>query len=331
VIEQLHFCATGRKGLGHLRRITNIVRVLKQTTPRLSLSLVTNAPPAGMTAAEAGLFEDISVVERSDMAGFLAEQQAQAVVIDTAVLPGISQLDARLGLLLRETREAQLHRFALEQDRQWDLLMIPNPADHWQPDPQRVPARYTETVGWIYRRSQVPPQQPGETVAKQPRILVASGGGGGAGEFLIEVERLINALKNRPNLSLAVSQVIGPRASADAAIAAVDEYLRPGPNLHELFSRFDLVISAAGYNSTLELACTDVPVLFIPIKMTYDDQAVRARYWASCLGHCHDAAQLDTSLDWVARVLTGRQRRTPIDLGTSGATTASEVITRWLQ
>ena len=181
MIEQLHFCATGRKGLGHLRRITNIVRVLKQTTPRLSLSLVTNAPPAGMTAAEAGLFEDISVVERSDMAGFLAEQQAQAVVIDTAVLPGISQLDARLGLLLRETREAQLHRFALEQDRQWDLLMIPNPADHWQPDPQRVPARYTETVGWIYRRSQVPPQQPGETVAKQPRILVASGGGGDGG------------------------------------------------------------------------------------------------------------------------------------------------------
>ena len=331
MIERLHFCATGRKGLGHLRRITNIVKVLKQSAPQLSLNLVTNAPPAGMTTDEAELYADISVVERSDMSRHLGEHQAQAVVVDTAVLPGIRELNAKLGLLLRETRDSQVHRFALEEGRLWDLLMIPNPPDHWQPGKQSVPALCIEALGWIYRHSEDRAGQPGAPLPAVSRLLIASGGGGSGDEFPVEVERLINALKLQPNLSFTVSQVIGPRAGESDGIAAADEYLRPGPKLHELFPRFDLVISTAGYNSTLELACTDVPVLFIPVEKTYDDQAGRARYWASRLGHCHRPMQLDSSLEWAVRILALRKRRAPVDLDASGAIRAAEILREWLQ
>jgi ABC-type bacteriocin/lantibiotic exporter with double-glycine peptidase domain len=41
------FCATGKSGLGHLRRVTNIASALHQLDPSLKLVLVTNSTVAG--------------------------------------------------------------------------------------------------------------------------------------------------------------------------------------------------------------------------------------------------------------------------------------------
>jgi hypothetical protein len=303
---------------------------LKRISPATSLALVTNAPPAGMTQDEIELYADIAVVERKDMSRYLVEQKASAVVVDTAVLPGISALDARLGLLLRETRAGQLHRFVLDDARPWDLLMIPNPPDHWQPEARFIPTRCTETPGWIYRCSDALVEQSCVSLPAVPRLLIASGGGGSGNDFSVIVGQLISRLKAQGDLSFTVSQVLGPRAGEGARIDGADEYLRPGPRLHELFARYDLVISTAGYNSTLELACTDVPVLFIPLERTYDDQVSRARYWAPQLGHCHSPTQLGESQLWIRQILQRRQRRAPVDIGVSGATSAAEVLKKWL-
>lgn len=68
-------------------------------------------------------------------------------------------------------------------------------------------------------------------------------------------------------------QALGPRASTEDRIVGVDRVLHTGANLHEAFSPADLVISTVVYNSVLELACTDVPVLLLSIPRTFDDQS----------------------------------------------------------
>ncbi len=89
----------------------------------------------------------------------------------------------------------------------------------------------------------------------------------------------------------------------------VDEILKPGPELHNLFSKVDLVISAAGYNTVLELACTDVPVLLVPVPRYTDDQEKRARLWGKGLGMCYFPDQKEISVQWMTEVLEKRSRR----------------------
>jgi len=334
-----YFCATGKRGLGHVRRITNIARSLKHRAPEATLALVTNASPAGMTDEEAGLFADVAVVPRNAMADYLQGEGARAVVVDTAVLPGLHRLDARLALLLRETKACRLDRFRLEGDRKWDLVMLPNPSDHWQPCSAAVPARYIRALGWVYRRPAgatfpLSPLDRGVDEKNRPRLLIASGGGGSGNKwqsFRTDVSRLLSELQQCLETKAVVYQVLGPRAGEDARIDGVDEWIRPGPHLHAVFGQADLVISAAGYNSTLELACTDVPVLLVPVPMTYDDQAGRARRWAPLLGQYHESARCDENIRWMANILIRRERRSPVDLGPSGAGAASALLTEWLQ
>lgn len=322
-----------------MRRITNIARSLKNRAPEATLALVTNATPAGMTDEEVGLFGDVAVVPRNEMTGYLKGKGARTVVVDTAVLPGLHRLDARLALLLRETIACRLDRFRLEGGRKWDLVMLPNPVDHWQPSSEAIPARNIRALGWVYRRpvESTFPLHPVDSSVEEnnrPRLLIASGGGGSGNKwnsFRTDVSRLLSELQRCLETKAVVYQVLGPRAGEDARIDGVDEWIRPGPNLHAVFGKADLVISAAGYNSTLELACTDVPVLFVPVPMTYDDQAGRARRWAPLLGQYHESACCDENIRWMANILTRRERRSPVDLGPSGASTASALLTEWLQ
>ena len=119
---------------------------------------------------------------------------------------------------------------------------------------------------------------------------------------------------------------VGPNARRGWSIPAVDETIEPGPTLHNLFTQADLIISTAGYNSVLELACTDVPVLFMPIGRYSDDQYKRARQWGPRVGLCYDRADRDRAIEWMADVTDQRLRRAPVDLGPSGAPACAALI-----
>ena len=314
--------ATGRSGLGHLRRVTNIAMALPPHAP--PLILLSNAGLAGLEAAEAGRFAHAELVERAQMSARAAALGAGLVVVDTAVIPDLAGVRAPLALILRESPAGELARFRLDGHRAWDLVLVPNPSDWWSPAPAAVGARRVAAVGWIYR----PAPQRGPT-GGHPRLLVASGGGGTvetATHFRAAVEPFVAALRHRMQAPVEVVQAMGPRAPQAGLLASADRTVDPGARLHDWFADADLVVTTAGYNSTLELALLDVPVLFVPIGRTYDDQAERARRWAPALGGLLDPGDLATSVDWAASVLMARRRRPPAPLGPSGAAAAARLL-----
>jgi len=319
----LTFCATGRTGLGHLRRITNIAKKVAHLAPAARLALYTNAQVAGLEHDEISLFNSINVVPRDRMADRLASAGSGPIIVDTARLPGIEALPNPLCLILRETVEHKLATFRLSGGRYWDAVFIPNPPSHWQPDPTEIGTHRTEAVGWIFRKPDMQRTWFSLPASKSTRRILIASGGGGTGEtanyLRNEIDRILECLRERNVLPIHVAQVIGPRASSDSRLTQTDEVIDPGPKLHEAFADQDLIISTVGYNSILELASIDTPVLLVPIQRTYDDQFERAKQWERKLGRLHRAGDAAQSVDWIVATLVGGSRRLPVDLGPSGA------------
>lgn len=327
------FCATGKTGLGHLRRITNIAQAVRERAA-CPMDLLTNAPASGLAQEEIDLYRRIDIATRGEMARRLLVGDHGPVVVDTAVLPGLHAVARPLCLILRETVRARLGMFRLEGGRPWDLIVLPQPAGEWGLAPEAVSARRIESVGYIYRSARL--RDPDSQEAHAPslaghdcHVLIASGGGGsgdGAAAFRQETGYLVGALREAAGAPIRIVQALGPRAPDEAAVPGVDAIWRPEANLHEAFTRADLVVSTAGYNSVLELAGADVPVLLIPAMRTYDDQAKRGRQWEQRLGLCHHPEERRRSVRWMAEILASRRRRAPVDLGPSGAAGCAELL-----
>lgn len=319
------FCATGRTGFGHLRRCTVIARAVRQLAPDRSIGLLTNAAPAGLEMIGRATFDEIEVLDRADMAARLACRGEGPVVVDTAVLPGLADLRRPVALILRETPQDRVARFHLGSGRPWDLVLVPNPAEHWIPDLDDGFARAILPVGWIYRE----PPRPRRPRRAMPRVLVATGGGGtpeasvGLKAEIDAVLRLARRISARP---FSVTQAIAPLAAPEARLDEADETVAPGGALDREFALADAVISTAGYNSVLELALTEAPTLLVAIPRNIDDQRARARLWGQRLGAWHDPAERRASAAWLAACIEEGRSRAPWDLGPSGCTAAARHI-----
>jgi len=285
----------------------------------------------GLLPEERLLFRRTEVAPRQEMAHRLLVSEHGPVVVDTAVLPGLHAVAGPLCLILRETVPERLWAFKLEDGRPWDLLILPQPAGEWCPDPDLVPARRVEAVGYIYRRPRVRYQRGGSgaPISGPPQVLIASGGGGSgstASAFAQEVGRLLVGLREVMRTPVLIVQALGPRGTEQTGVPGADAIWRPGADLHDTFAGADLVISSVGYNSVLELACTDVPVLLVPIMRTYDDQEKRGRFWGKHLGLCHHAQEPERSVRWMSAVLGERRRRRPVELGPSGGARCAALL-----
>lgn len=313
------FCATGRGGPGALRRVTSVARELSALEPGLPLSLVCSESPDELSDAERSLFAVVEVCEHRLLSSAVAS--ARAVIVDTAQLLGLEHTLARTGLILRETPADRVAGFALPE-RPWDLLLIPNPPGHWLPAARDIPARHYHAVGWIFGRTQ--PAVPVRPSHNTRRVLVDAGSvtDRGALPSLGKLAGLLSALRCATGFPLEIEQIVGSRAGAPALIPGCDRRVRGKPP----FARADLVISTGGYDSTLELAGTDVPVLFVPVECAYDDMRLRAERWAPRLGAVLDRGSDPAVVDWMVQTLAARRRRRRVDLGNSGAELAAELI-----
>jgi hypothetical protein len=216
-------------------------------------------------------------------------------------------------------------RFALEAGRPWDLIIVPNPREHWLPEVGENFARRVAPVGWIYRRTQAfsPPAN------EATRVLVATGGGGTpetAAALKSEFDPIIEFARAAARRPFTVVQAIGPRAAPEGRLEQADETLDPGGELNREFARADIAISTAGYNSVLELATTGTPTLLIAIPRNIDDQEARARLWGPRIGTCHAPGDRAASGEWLARCIDAGSRRAPWDLGPSGCSAAARHI-----
>jgi predicted glycosyltransferase len=166
------------------------------------------------------------------------------------------------------------------------------------------------------------------------RILVSSGGGGTdetAATFKSEVDKILAMSRAMSTRDIDVVQAVGPRLPENAILDEANECVHAGSSLNQMFSQFDLVISTAGYNSVLELAGLDVPVLLVPIARGLDDQMARCMQWAPKLGATHiDGCHVQSAL-WISETLLAQRRRAAIALDPSGPTRCAELIFGLLQ
>lgn len=325
----LVFCATGKSGLGHLRRITNVVTALHRLQNGLNIHLISNAEVKGLSTDEAAAFNEIHGIDRKDMAEAAGKLGGGLVVVDTAVLPSLGEVKAPLCLILRETIADKLSEFQLQENRKWNLVCVPNLREHWMPTADAVGAKRIEATGWIFRSAPTVTCFRPRVVTKQRRVLVASGGGGNAKTaawFKQEIDNLLKRTRALATSPIWVTQAIGPRFPEQVILSEANEHTNMGSQLNEKFAQYDVVISTVGYNSVLELAQTDVPVLLVPILRSLDDQAARANGWAIRMGHAYDEADMESSARWLAGTLAEGKRRETCDLGANGAEKCASLI-----
>lgn len=316
------FIGTAKSGLGHLRRLSAIAVRLKERAETAELVLMTNAVPSGLSPSELGVFSDILLSERGNMAPRLVDDRCDLAVLDTLKLPGFERYRGPAALILRETPESNLEGFRRAGKRPWDQLLVPNPPEAWHP---RIPDDFARSVvhaGWILRQTGPRGDSPSSG------IVVATGGGGTAGTRAVLyplLNRLIAKARQRLTDPVIVRQALGPRADG-AALDEADEVFDPGPELNDVFRRADLVISTAGYNSVLELAGTDTPTMLVAIPRSFDDQMARARHWGALLGHGFEPGREDEAAAWLAEKIETPRRRAAIDLGSGGTDRAASAL-----
>lgn len=322
--QTVSFVATGRSGLGHLRRISTIAAAVKRRSPDSVLHLVTNAKREDLRGNDFSTFSEIVEAQRVDMARVLVSINSDVVVLDTVAVPNIETVSRRLVLVLRETEDHKLSKFSLDAPRSWDQVLIPNPAAHWMPQLPRGFSHKVDAVGWIYRKT-------GTRRADEASSgFVIATGGGGNNETRDGLYSLLDALIENVRASTGIDftcrQAIGPRARVGGCLAQADEAFDPGPELHRVFQQADVVISTAGYNSVLELATTDTPTMLVPIPRTYDNQTLRAARWGPQLGCCLLERNVNLACNWLVEQVEKPQRRPPIDLGANGDDAAAKLI-----
>lgn len=119
-------------------------------------------------------------------------------------------------------------------------------------------------------------------------LALVSLGAGNINDTTSEVGAAVRALSG---LGVGVCVTVPDIASAGAAAGEDIHLVRDYP-LSRRYAAFDVVISAAGYNSFHELMRMGVPTLFVPnTETSLDDQEARARY-AADHGWAHVLPQL---------------------------------------
>ena len=324
--KTIWFLATSKSGLGHLRRISNIAGHMAAGVQHSSFGLITNAAfSSGLDQAQRELFYQVKVAERPQMTGQLAGEPVSAIVVDTAIVPGIESRDEPLVLILRETPEDRVEAFRLPGGRPWDLVIIPNPEGHWMPRLGGDFARNVAAVGWVYRRSATVPRP----VGAQSRLLIATGGGGkadGAAAMRGLLDAIIASLRAGTSYPFTVDQALATRAPAQARLHGADRVFDPGGALNDCFAAADIVVSTAGYNSVLELATTETPAMLVPTGRSIDDQMKRAKVWGPRVGCFLDPVAPEAALAWLKQQVRAPGRRPPVDLGPSGGPEAARQI-----
>ena len=320
--KRVVFVGTARSGLGHLRRIASVAARMRMHSDVGELMLLTNAEPAGLNQNELDAFAKICVCERQDMAGSLVREGCDLAVLDTVKLPGFERFRGDAALMLRETPDANIEGFRRVGARPWDLLLVPNPRDDWDPKVGPDFARSVVHAGWILRETGI------RGNSASSGIVIATGGGGTAqtrlGLYPV-LNRIVAETRRRLPQPIKIRQALGPRAGSEA-LSETDEIFDPGAALNDVFRRADLVISTAGYNSVLELASTDTPTLLVAIPRSLDDQMARVRRWGQCLGHGYEPGREREAAAWLAEQVAMPRRRAPVDLGTGGAERAAAAL-----
>lgn len=293
------FYAVNGLGLGHVTRLLAIARKLRDIAPEAEILFVTSSEAEDVIFREGfAAFKVPSKNMRMDgrirtitysrllhtvSVNVISAFHPHILIVDTFPSGSLQELlpvlrwDCLKVFIHREQRaEVASSQAMLSSLQLYDLVVFPHKENeilHNLPDELK---RFWAGPITIRERSDAITQKDAREYLGLPlnkKIVYVTFGGGGDAEIKTALTTTIQGISNLPNINIAVAT--GPLFRGNLAhqphITLVDHY-----PMSELFSAFDAAISAAGYNTTMELLHFGVPTALVPFERQVDDQTKRA-------------------------------------------------------
>jgi len=293
------FYAVNGLGLGHVTRLLAVGRKVRALAPEAEIVYFTSSEAEDVIFREGfAAFKVPSKTLRGRAhlrpatyarmlqtvtLNLLASFHPHVLVVDTFPAGTLQELlpvlrwDSRKVFVFRVQRQ-EAARSPLVQNalRLYDLVLVPHsPGEVEVPTPEGIACEWTGPILIRDRGDALPRDEARARLglpADGPVLYISFGGGGDT-----EMDRA---------LSLAVESLAG--CGAHLAVAQAPLYRGTAPRgigttvvtyypMAELYAAYDAAISAAGYNSTMELMHHGVPTALVPFPRQVDDQHARAR------------------------------------------------------
>ncbi|MEP6754194.1 MAG: glycosyltransferase [Chthonomonadales bacterium] len=294
------FYAVNGLGLGHVTRLLAIARKIRLAAPEAEIIFLTSSEAEDVIFREGfAAFKVPSKNMRIDgrirtvtysrllhtvSVNTISAFHPHILIVDTFPSGSLQELlpvlrwDCRKVFIHREQRPDSASSDAMTAALQhYDLVVFPHEEDaidHHVPDHVKQvwsgPITIRERPDAISR----PEAREYLGLPLDKQVVYLTFGGGGDAELLVSIETAIRGILVVPDIhiALATGPLFRGKLSAGARISPVDHY-----PMSEMLSAFDCAISAAGYNTTMELMHFGVPTALVPFERQVDDQAKRAR------------------------------------------------------
>lgn len=296
---RLLFYAVNGLGLGHVTRLLAIARQMRRLLPEAEIVFLTSSEAENVIYREGfAAFKVPSKTLRAEThlrpatyarmlqtltLNLLASFHPHILIVDTFPAGVVQELlpvlrwDSRKVFVYRVQRPEAAYAPLMQNTLQlYDLAVIPHREGEVDaPLPDGLPAVWTGPI-LIRDRTETLPKEVARRILGLPaegRVLYVTFGGGGDTESGAALERSA-ALAGQAGLHLAMARppLDRTRFARRDGLTPVDYY-----PMAELYPAFDAALSAAGYNSAMELLHHGVPTAFVPFPRQVDDQEERAR------------------------------------------------------
>lgn len=293
------FYAVDGLGLGHVTRLLAIARKLRLLKPDAEIVFFTSSEAEDVIFREG--FAAFKVPSRSLRSrarirpatyarmlhtvtlNLMASYHPHVLVVDTFPSGTLQELlpvlrwDSRRVFVFRVQRPEAAHSPVMQSALQlYDLVLIPHqPGEVDVPVPEGVETIWTGPTLIRDREDALPREEarrrlglPGEA----PVVYVTFGGGGDA-SMDEALRSTVEALTGQGvHLAVARAPLYRGELPTTPDVTIVSHY-----PMAELYAAFDAAVSAAGYNSSMELLHHGVPTVLVPFPRQVDDQHARAR------------------------------------------------------
>jgi predicted glycosyltransferase len=301
------FYAVNGLGLGHVTRLMAIARKIRERRPAAQILFLTSTDADAVLAKED--FAAVKVPSKTARSRHRLSTPAFAELVQSVTWSAVSAFHPHLltvdtfpagalqellplltwemlrAFVFREQRlERAEHPLVQNSLALYDRILVPHrPGEAEIRAPQDVPAFWVGPVFIRDRSESLSRKDARERLGlpEEGKLLYVAYGGGGDPEAGRRLERTAEALRG---MDAEGAYAIGPLSERLAPLEGLKRLhrIRYYP-MAECLNAFDGAISAAGYNSVMELLHHGVPSLLIPLERQVDDQAARCR-WAERAG-----------------------------------------------